>query len=233
MNDDNDDSASSGDDAHGSHADDLLDSADQFTRLLGDLYGTADEFSRLLVDSFPPVQPDTSVWDGIEARISPRSANDPTVSQLPPPSGDRPGTQGTLVSRLVPFLAVAAVLLGLVGTVFIAERAIGGGVVSASDGIVRQLADPSTGELALTVVTADDGFSVATATSLPTLDRSETYQLWSVIGDEVVSVGLLGSNPQNVDFRIEGSPSVLALTVEVAGGVAVSQSSPVAVWQSS
>ena len=106
-------------------------------------------------------------------------------------------------------------------------------VVTASDGVVRQLADPVSGELAMTVVTAEDGTSLATSASLPALGADETYQLWSVVGDEIVSLGLLGTDPANVELRIEGEPAVLALTVEVAGGVAVSEATPVAVWQSS
>ena len=68
---------------------------------------------------------------------------------------------------------------------------------------------------------------------MATLDEASTYQLWAVVGDEIVSVGLLGSDPDAVPLRIEGDPAVLALTVEVAGGVAVSEADPVAVWQAS
>ena len=233
MNDDNDDDGSSSNDSHGSEADDLLDPADQFTRLLGDLYGTADEFSRLLVDSFPAVEPDDLVWDGIEAQISAGRSRGSESAQSPLTADGAGTTERTLGSRLAPLLAVAAVLLALVGTAFVVQRTSNGDVASVSAGVVRQLSDPSTGDLSVTVVTTDDGLSVVTTAQLPALDPAETYQLWSVVGDEVVSVGLLGSNPSDVEFRIEGDPTVLALTVEVAGGVAVSEATPVAVWQSS
>lgn len=234
MNDDNDDAGSSGNDSHGSDADDLLDPADQFTRLLGDLYGTADEFSRLLVDSFPPVEPDDSVWNGIEASISSSGTvnRQEAVHSVSPSSGDN-ATDRSFGRRLAPLLAVAAILLVVVGAVFVVENASQDPTIAASDGIVRQLADPTTGELALTIATAGDGSSTASSSNLPALDPTETYQLWSVVGDEVVSVGLLGSDPAGVELRIEGDPTVLALTVEVAGGVAVSEATPVAVWQSS
>ncbi len=84
----------------------------------------------------------------------------------------------------------------------------------------------------MVVETADDGTSIVTMNGdLPQLDTSQTYQLWSVVDGEVVSVGLLGSDPDVVSLRLEGEPAVLALTVEVAGGVAVSTQSPVAVWE--
>lgn len=235
MTDDTDDAESSGHDLQASEAEDLDDPADQFSRLLGDLYGTADEFSRLLVVSFPPVQPDDSVWDGIEARISSGSAtlNRQDAVHSTSPSSRSNATGRSLGRRLAPLLAVAAILLFLVGAVFVVDNVSQDPTIVASDGVVRQLADPSTGDLALTIATAGDGSSTASSSNLPALNSNETYQLWSVVGDEVVSVGLLGSDPAGVDLRIEGDPTVLALTVEVAGGVAVSEATPVAVWQSS
>jgi hypothetical protein len=83
----------------------------------------------------------------------------------------------------------------------------------------------------MTLAIEPDGTSRADAVDLPSLPGDQTYQLWAVVGDEIVSVGLLGQDPLDVPLRIEGEPSVLALTVEVAGGVAVSQAQPVAVWQ--
>ena len=219
MNDNSNGTGSSGDSSYESEFDDLN--------------GTADRFARLLVDSFPPVQPDDTVWNGIEASIasSDRQPSDPDqVLQADTPSAS--SGQWT-ARRLAPLLAVAAVVMALMGSVFVVQSQRQAAVVTASDGVVRQLADPVSGELAMTVVTAEDGTSLATSASLPALGADERYQLWSVVGDEIVSVGLLGTDPANVELRIEGEPAVLALTVEVAGGVAVSEATPVAVWQSS
>ena len=219
MNDNSNGTGSSGDSSYESEFDDLN--------------GTADRFARLLVDSFPPVQPDDTVWNGIEASIA---------SSDPQPSDPNQASQADISStssgqwtarRLAPLLAVAAVVMALMGSVFVVQSQRQPAVVAASDGVVRQLADPVSGELAMTVVTAEDGTSLATSASLPALGAGGRYQLWSVVGDEIVSVGLLGTDPANVEFRIEGEPAVLALTVEVAGGVAVSEATPVAVWQSS
>ena len=82
------------------------------------------------------------------------------------------------------------------------------------------------------MVSDSDGTSIAVNEGLPALPADQTYQLWSVVGDEIVSVGLLGSDPGEVPLRLESSPAVLALTVEVSGGVAVSSADPVAVWAS-
>ncbi len=109
--------------------------------------------------------------------------------------------------------------------------AVNGGSDTVAADAVYQLVDPDSGTLAMTVTAADDGTAVATVTALEPLGADQTYQLWSVVGEEIVSVGLLGATPGEVPLRIEGDPAVLALTVEVAGGVAVSQATPVAVWQ--
>ena len=119
----------------------------------------------------------------------------------------------------------------VVGAIAVFAGGTGGDIVA--DGVLRELVDPATGQIVMTLAVSPDGTSTANAVDLPALSADETYQLWSVVGDEVVSVGLLGHDPADVPLRIEGDPTVLALTVEVAGGVAVSQAQPVAVWQTS
>jgi hypothetical protein len=96
---------------------------------------------------------------------------------------------------------------------------------------IRDVADPNTSAVALTLHTNADGSTTAqSAEALPTLDEGLTYQLWSVVGTEVVSVGVLGRSVDSAQLRLEGDPTVLALTIEVTGGVAVSSATPVAVW---
>lgn len=179
--------------------------------------------AKLLVESFEPVAPDASVWDRIAADISRSGEADfETSENVVNLDGRR---------RLWPALfSVAAVFLAILGTVVVVNATSddGASIVASA---VYELTDPATGAVTMTVSTADDGSALATATGLQALGAGETYQLWSVVGDEVVSVGLLGSDPGDVPLRIEGEPAVLALTVEVAGGVAVSEATPVAVWQ--
>lgn len=222
MNDDTNDSRSPDPDPDG-----------EITRLLGDLGGTAEEMSALLVDSFPPVQPDASVWRGIEELVHSGASTEDVAVPTPGDTTDAHRGGRSYAKRFSAVLAAAAVLIAVVGTLVAIERSGDEGVVLAAAGVVRQLVDPASGDAFITVVTSDDGLSVATATRLPTLDATQTYQMWSVVDDQVVSVGLLGPDPADASFRIEGNPTVLALTVEVAGGVAVSEATPVAVWQSS
>jgi Anti-sigma-K factor rskA, C-terminal len=177
----------------------------------------ADAVSRLLVSSFPPVAPDPQVWEAVEA----------ATSRVTVVEGDR--SQVARHRRWFPLVAVAAALMLTVGSVAVFSAR--GGRDPFADAVVRELTDPVSGTVAMTIRTNEDGSASATAVDLPPLDGESTYQLWSVVGDEVVSVAVLGGEPDVAMLRIEGDPAVLALTVEASGGVAVSTRQPVAVWQ--
>ncbi|MDQ1439449.1 MAG: hypothetical protein QOK43_3078, partial [Acidimicrobiaceae bacterium] len=84
-------------------------------------------------------------------------------------------------------------------------------------------------------LTSDDGARLADAVllpngqaylvaqSLPALSDAETYQLWAVVDDEKISVGVLGAHPNVAAFHYDGQPTVLAITAERAGGVVASK----------
>jgi anti-sigma factor RsiW len=63
------------------------------------------------------------------------------------------------------------------------------------------------------------GHGYLLAENLPRLDRNLTYQLWGVIGDQVISLGVLGPSPSIETFTARADLSVLAITIEPAGGV--------------
>lgn len=186
----------------------------------------SEDVAKLLVESFEPVQPDASVWDRIDADIAaaPASSAQSDTADVVDLNSRR---------RLWPALfSVAAVFLAILGTVVVVNATSDDGAIVASDA-VYELLDPTTGDVAMTVTASDDGSAMAVSLGLSALGPDQTYQLWSVVGEEVVSVGLLGSDPKEVPCRIEGDPAALALTVEPTGGVAVSQANPVAIWQAS
>lgn len=65
-----------------------------------------------------------------------------------------------------------------------------------------------------------DGHGFVVARNLPTLPDDETYQLWGVVDDgQVISLGILGPNPEIETFTVEGTVSALAITIEQAPGV--------------
>lgn len=177
-----------------------------------------------LLDSFPPVEPDPSVWQAIATSI----AADREESGIR--SGSRSGHPRFLRDGFI--IAAAAVFLVAIVTAVTLASTLTNETVAVGTTTI-ELSDPQNGGSVMTVVTNDNGTSVASTSQLPELTSAETYQLWAVVGDEIVSVGLLGTDPDGAVFRLEAEPAVLALTVEQAGGVAVSEVPPVAVWQRS
>jgi len=81
----------------------------------------------------------------------------------------------------------------------------------------------------VTVVLTASGTGFVEGGSLSTLPRSQTYQLWGVIGHQTISLGLLGPDPQVVPFTVAGDGRVVAfaITAERAGGVVETTRQPV------
>lgn len=92
------------------------------------------------------------------------------------------------------------------------------------------LSAPAGGSTTATVVVMPDGNGFLLGGTLPTLPADETYQLWGIEGDRVISLGVLGNAPTVAAFPTGGASfTTYALTTEAAGGVAQSANSPVAI----
>ncbi len=74
-----------------------------------------------------------------------------------------------------------------------------------------------------------DGRAYLARNNLPTLTAERNYQLWAVVGDTPISVGLLGSAPEPSAFVASGPVAALAITDEAAGGVVASLQQPLVV----
>lgn len=114
-----------------------------------------------------------------------------------------------------------------------------GGSASGLDRAVKEaFADPaskqadlvSAGDATVKVraVVDSTGHGYLLADSLPALPDKQTYQLWGKVGDQLISLGLLGSHPRTAVFTAGSDVSLLALTAEVEGGVLSSKNPPVA-----
>lgn len=178
------------------------------------------ELTELLVEGFEPVNPHPDVWHRIEGSLWSEDRIKSPKRRLWYPAA----------------AAAAVILIGLTG--FLLTTTSRGGAETQPPfalraTVARDLSDPTTGDIALTIHTDDDGSSIAvSAESLPVLDPGSTYQLWSVIGDEIVSVAVFGPSIGSTPLRLDGDPAVLALTIEPTGGVAVSSATPTATWVS-
>jgi anti-sigma factor RsiW len=85
------------------------------------------------------------------------------------------------------------------------------------------------GDVTAEVVLGADGIGYVLAVDLPGLGADETYQLWAIVGERVISAGVLGADPGISPFQVSGTVAGFALTVERAGGVVSSEQQPVAI----
>ena len=99
----------------------------------------------------------------------------------------------------------------------------------AVDGASTLVLADDAGHAVATVVLLPDGTGLLTIEGLPEVGDDRTYQLWGVMDDEVVSVGLAGAGPGTTAFTADAVRlQALVLTEEEAGGVAVSEADPLA-----
>jgi hypothetical protein len=79
-------------------------------------------------------------------------------------------------------------------------------------------------------VVLPDGTGYLVRTNLPALSKERTYQLWAIEGTSRISIGVLGSEPGIVPFKMDAAAvSALAITDEAAGGVTSTTRDPVVV----
>jgi hypothetical protein len=84
----------------------------------------------------------------------------------------------------------------------------------------------------VTAVLTGDGTGFLLTPELASLPADRTYQLWGIVGDRVISLGVLGAAPSTSVFEVDPAAPLdgLAITEEVAGGVVASQNDPTLVW---
>jgi len=81
---------------------------------------------------------------------------------------------------------------------------------------LRSVEGTRTAELVL--LPSGNGYLVSS--TMPALPDDETYQLWGLIDEQPISLGLLGSHPSQAAFTVAAaSPSRFMVTIEPAGGV--------------
>ncbi|HVE75344.1 MAG TPA: anti-sigma factor [Actinomycetota bacterium] len=76
------------------------------------------------------------------------------------------------------------------------------------------------------LVILPDGTGYVTADNLGSLTSDKSYQLWALRGEEKISLGVLGSDPNVSAFRTVPGAAGFAITVERAGGVEVTKANP-------
>ena len=120
--------------------------------------------------------------------------------------------------------AAAAVVISVLA-LGVALRGGGDGSPSVPDGPRVVLTSGDGRHSADIVVASGRGFVVND--NLPALPEGQVYQLWGRRGDDVISLGLLGQDPETAEFVAGGEFDAYAITAERWPGVVSSQQQPV------
>jgi anti-sigma-K factor RskA len=184
------------------------------------------EVASLLISSSSQPVPD-AVWDRIAAELG----------DIPPPVpievafGERRARGVRPRGVLVGLAAAAAIaLIAAVGAVLVAQ---GDGGDAGDQELLALLQEPGTEVVDLQAdaraLIGADGEGVLVATDLPALGTGQTYQLWGLPEgrDDMVSLGVLGSDPERASFHVEGGVSALAISREPGGGSTEPTTDPV------
>ena len=215
------------------------DEAEAFDALIArDEYLSAhlDQFRHVadeLAEGLPTVSPAPSpvIWERIahELRFGQETAPERDQSNVVPLR--KRGRNLLLTAASVAAALVIGVAAGSAltdSTTDMRQTAVAAAAEAGSTSI--EMANPATSDLAASAVLTADGTGYLVAEALPALSADRTYQLWVIVDDQVISAGLLGNNPDVVQFRAEGNVVGMAISDEVAGGVVVSENDPVALW---
>jgi len=166
-----------------------------------------------------------AIWDRIAATIA---------EEKQAPADERAARRGrrtATTTRVMAVVSIAAAIVVVVLGVQVLSLHHQLNDAKNPGGRTVALAGPNGAELARVVLSAD-GSGRLVNEHLATLPANRTYQLWAVMGDKqhpsVISAGVLGNDVRRANFKVVGPLVGLAVTVEHAGGVAVSRQQPVA-----
>ena len=214
---------------------DLVETAIVFDEELNSHYEAHRRIAAELVEGFSDVVPAASpeLWDRIALEAGLVTSPDPSSADaIVTPTSSK-------WRRLTPIVAgIAAVLVAVTltaGALSIRSDPAGFEALAASSADLPgslnvALLDPTAGTSVADVVVTTDGEGFIDGSALPTLAENRTYQLWAIVGERVISVGIMGNRPEITAFRVEGQLAGLAISEEILGGVVVSEQDPVGVW---
>jgi anti-sigma-K factor RskA len=234
-----------------------LDALDGEERAQVERYVARDETARAEVESLreaiallPPagVQAPTSLWSTIEGSLGPpREHPAPPLRMVSPPAAagrQRARRPRRLAAAVLAAAAIVAVTVLGVQVVrqqhriddlaaemhgdpmrqqALAARA------SKDSHVIRLGATAGNGDAEIVMLL--DGTGYFMDHDLPALDRGSTYQLWAKVGDpdspRMVSLGVLGADPDVVPFRLSTPATMFEVTKETAPGSTVPDESSV------
>ncbi|MBT8197647.1 MAG: anti-sigma factor [Acidimicrobiia bacterium] len=186
-----------------------------------------------------PSTPSPMVWQSISDAIEGESA--PDIEFVTP-------RRNSWMTRVVATVSVAAVALAAVLAVRVVDQdrrienlttamqtdpvdQAAQTAITAPGSQVVTLADPAGSAATVQLVMTEEGVGYVLSDALPALAEDRTYQLWAIVGDTVVSAGVMGNDPGITPFKVAGGEITgFAITEEVAGGVVSSQNDALYLW---
>lgn len=195
------------------------------------------------------------IWDRIVASIEPAPPALRLELRQPEPEAAPPSAARQAGPVVVPFerpervpgwnrnliaLAgvAAAVIIVMLGVVLV--RVDGGSTGGSENAVTLQRvaeaawADPdarhadlkgASGQVSAALTPEGEGFLLAD--DIPELSDERIYQLWGVVGENVISLGTFPADAEVVAFRVDPSVKALAITEEQPGGVVSSENEAV------
>jgi anti-sigma-K factor RskA len=167
------------------------------------------------------------LWDRIASSLDERApAPGPELAKVMPMDAERRSRRPSRgVLTWVGATAAAALIAVVAVSVIESSTSPVDPLLSAAeearddnDSLTAQLVSADSGAIAEAIVD-EQGHGFLFAGDLPPLPSDQTYQLWGVVGDQVISLGLLGPSPQLETFTARVDLAAMAITIEAAGGV--------------
>ena len=218
-----------------------LDAVDDHERRQVEAYLETDPRARAEVEAhrevaamlaFSGERPPDGLWDRIAGALEEAAPTPgPELARVLPIDRRRRrrGLLGTVAAAVGVAAAAVAITLVVVdrtgsdepfdaGTI---DQAFGQAWASPDGRHTELVAD--TADFSADAVVLPTGTGFLSASGLPELPETETYQLWGVYGDDdVISLGVLGNRPGIEPFTAEDDVQTLVITREQAGGVMAS-----------
>ncbi|MET0325105.1 MAG: anti-sigma factor [Ilumatobacteraceae bacterium] len=234
------------DDLLGAYA---LDAVDDHERRQVEAYLETDPRARAEVEghrevaamlAFSGERPPEGLWDRIAGAIEDTAPPPgPELARVLPM--DQARRRRSLVGTVAAAVAAAAAAVAI--TLVVVDRneaePIDAGAIEEAFGHAWASPDGRHTELvadaedfSADAVVLSTGTGYLSASDLPELPDTETYQLWGVYGDDdVISLGVLGNRPGIEPFTAEDDVQTLVITREQAGGVMASTTGAVLVGE--
>jgi anti-sigma factor RsiW len=140
-----------------------------------------------------------------------------------------PGVRGVRILRpwMIPVAGALAAAVVALAVLTVRQNDAPSAAQVALESATTSKATLSGGRSGVVRIAIDGATGYLDASELPTLSADRTYQLWGVLGTQVVNLGVLGRDPDTASFAVDSRLDALAITEEPRGGVLTTDRDPI------